>query len=180
MKKGYKIKTEILDKSAISRAITRISHEIVEKNKGANNIVIVAVRQRGDILAERIGAKIKEIEGTEVNVGAIDITFHRDDYDITQKAEVHSSDLTFSIDEKDVVLVDDVLFTGRTTRAAMEVLIEYGRPRTIQLAVLIDRGHRELPVQANYVGKNVPTNMNESIVFDLEGEDKVLLAEKEK
>ncbi len=180
MKKGLKIKSEILDKSAINRAITRISHEIVEKNKGAKNIVIVGIRQRGDILAERIGAKIKEIEGTDINVGAIDITFHRDDYNINSKAEVHSSDLTFSIDDKDVVLVDDVLFTGRTTRAAMEVLIEYGRPKSIQLAVLIDRGHRELPIQANYVGKNVPTNINEVIIFDLESEDKVLLAEKEK
>ena len=178
MKKDMKIKAEILDKSAISRVITRISHEIVEKNKGSKNIVIVGVRQRGDILAERIGAKIKEIEGTNLEVGAIDITFHRDDYDINQKAEIHSSDLTFSIDGKDVILVDDVLFTGRTTRAAMEVLIEYGRPKTIQLAVLIDRGHRELPIQANYVGKNVPTNMNETIIFDLEGEDRILLAQK--
>ncbi|HDQ25347.1 MAG TPA: bifunctional pyr operon transcriptional regulator/uracil phosphoribosyltransferase PyrR [bacterium] len=182
MEKKLRIKSEILDKTSISRALTRISHEIIEKNKGASNLIIVGIRSRGDVLAERIAAKIKEIEGLDVPVGAVDITFHRDDYDKVTKAEIKATELPFSVDGKDIVLIDDVLYTGRSARAAMDVIIEYGRPRTIQLAVLIDRGHRELPIQANYAGKNVPTNRSEIIVLKLEesdGEEKVLLAEKE-
>ncbi len=178
MEEKNKIKAEIMDKAAVSRALSRISHEIVEKNRGVKNIAIIGVRKRGDVLAEKIAEKIKSIEKADVKAGAIDITFYRDDYDINTKAEVGSTDITFSLDGKDIILVDDVLFTGRTTRAAMDVLMEFGRPKTIQLAVLIDRGHRELPIQANYAGKNVPTGLNEKIVFDLEGKDNVLLAEK--
>jgi pyrimidine operon attenuation protein/uracil phosphoribosyltransferase len=181
MEKSLKKKSEILDKDAISRALTRIAHEIIEKNKGGKNLAIVGVRKRGDILAERIAERINKIENVKIPVGAVDITFYRDDYDINSHAEVNATDLTFNIDGKDVILVDDVLFTGRTTRAAMDVLVEHGRPKTIQLAVLIDRGHRELPIQANYIGKNVPTSKNETIVFEMEGkdgEDKVFLAEK--
>jgi pyrimidine operon attenuation protein / uracil phosphoribosyltransferase len=180
--KKLKIKSEILDAQSIERALTRVSHEIIEKNKGGKNLVIVGIRSRGDVLALRIAKKINEIEGITVPVGAVDITFYRDDYDRVTKAEVKSTELPISIDGKDIVLVDDVLYTGRSTRAAMDVIIEFGRPKTIQLAVLIDRGHRELPIQANYVGKNVPTSKEELIVLKLQesdGEEKVLLAEKE-
>ncbi len=182
MDKKLKIKSEILDKPSIERALTRISHEIIEKNKGAKNVYIVGIRSRGDVLAARIAKKINEIENVAVPVGAVDITFYRDDYDRVTKAEVKSTELPVSVDDKDIVLVDDVLYTGRSTRAAMDVIIEFGRPKTIQLAVLIDRGHRELPIQANYVGKNVPTSSEEMIVLKLQesdGEEKVLLAEKE-
>lgn len=180
--KKLKIKSEILDKPSISRALTRISHEIIEKNKGAKNLAIVGIKSRGDVLAKRIVDIIKSIEKTEVPLGAVDITLYRDDYDRISKVEVKSTELPFSVDDKDIVLVDDVLYTGRSTRAAMDVVMDFGRPKTIQLAVLVDRGHRELPIQANYVGKNVPTSKNEEIVLKLEesdGEEKVLLAEKE-
>ncbi|MDA3821113.1 MAG: bifunctional pyr operon transcriptional regulator/uracil phosphoribosyltransferase PyrR [Bacteroidales bacterium] len=179
MDKEIKIKSEILDAESVDRAISRISHEIVEKIKGAGNIVIIGIRQRGDILAARIAEKIKQIENVEVPVGAVDITFYRDDYDIKNQIEVHGTDLNFSVDDKDVVLVDDVLYTGRTTRAAIDVIIDYGRPKTIQLAVLVDRGHRELPIQANYVGKNVPTSAKEVIVVKLEDDIKVCLGERQ-
>ncbi|MBP7793026.1 MAG: bifunctional pyr operon transcriptional regulator/uracil phosphoribosyltransferase PyrR [Candidatus Goldbacteria bacterium] len=178
MDNDVKIKSEIMDKEDISRALMRISHEILEKNKGAKNLAIVGIRKRGDILAERIAENIKKIEGISVPVGAIDITFYRDDYSISAKREATTTELNFNIDGMNIILVDDVLFTGRSSRAAMDVLIEYGRPKTIQLAVLVDRGHRELPIQANYVGKNVPTNKNEEIIFELGKEDKVYLVEK--
>jgi pyrimidine operon attenuation protein / uracil phosphoribosyltransferase len=182
LEKKLKIKSEILDKSSISRALTRISHEILEKNKGAKNLYIVGIRSRGDVLAARIAANIKTIEKIDVPVGVVDITLYRDDYDRISKVEVKSTELPSSVDDKDIVLVDDVLFTGRSARAAMDVVMDYGRPKTIQLAVLVDRGHRELPIQANYVGKNVPTSNNEAIVLKLEesdGEEKVFLAERE-
>ncbi|MCE5300719.1 MAG: bifunctional pyr operon transcriptional regulator/uracil phosphoribosyltransferase PyrR [Spirochaetia bacterium] len=182
MDKQLKIKNEILDKPSIERALTRIAHEIIEKNKGAKNIYIIGIRSRGDVLAMRIADKINEIERIKVPIGAVDITLYRDDYDRVTKALVKSTELPVSVDDKDIILVDDVLYTGRSARAAMDVVIDYGRPKTIQLAVLIDRGHRELPIQANYVGKNVPTNKNEMIILKLEasdGEEKVLLAEKE-
>lgn len=178
MEEEIKIKSEILDAESISRALTRISHEILEKNRGADNLAIVGIKKRGDILAERIAENIKKIENKDVPVGAVDITFYRDDYDITSHIEVNETELNFKVDGKDIILVDDVLYTGRTARAAMDVVIEQGRPKTIQLAVLVDRGHRELPIQANYAGKNVPTSAEEEIVFRLEGENKVLLAEK--
>ena len=182
MEKKLKIKSEILDKPSISRALTRIAHEILEKNKGAKNLAIVGIKSRGDVLAKRIAENIKTIEKIEVPLGAVDITLYRDDYDRISKVEVKSTELPFSVDDRDIVLVDDVLYTGRSTRAAMDVVMDFGRPKTIQLAVLIDRGHRELPIQANYVGKNVPTSKNEEIVLKLEdsdGEEKVLLAERE-
>jgi len=182
VEKKLKIKSELLDKTSISRALTRISHEIIEKNHGAKNLAIVGIKSRGDVLARRIADNIKSIENTEVPIGAVDITLYRDDYDRISKVEVKSTELPFSVDDRDIVLVDDVLYTGRSTRAAMDVVMDYGRPKTIQLAVLVDRGHRELPIQANYVGKNVPTSKNEIIVLKLEepdGGEKVLLAEKE-
>ncbi len=178
--KNLKIKTELLDKEGIDRALTRIAHEIIEKNKGAANVVIIGVRHRGDILAKRIAEKIFQIEKVKIPVGALDITFYRDDFDIKNKVEVTQTDLPFGINGKDIILVDDVLFTGRTARAAMDALIDYGRPKSIQLAVLIDRGHRELPIQANYIGKNVPTSSKEEIILELKdgGEEKVMIAEK--
>lgn len=182
MDKNYKIKTELMDAQAISRALTRIAHEIIEKNKGAKNLVIIGIKKRGDILAKRLADIINKIEKTSIPVGFIDITLYRDDYDLNKsKQEISGSDITFSIDGKDVIIVDDVLFAGRTVRAGMEVLMEYGRPKTIQLAVLIDRGHRELPIQANYVGKNIPTSLNEEIIVKIgEKDEKVLLVEPEK
>lgn len=182
MEKKLRIKSEILDQPSIDRALIRISHEIIEKNKGGKNLIIVGIKSRGDILARRIAERIGVIEKITVPVGAVDITFYRDDYDRVTKAEVKSTELPMSIDGKDIILVDDVLYTGRSTRAAMDVIIEYGRPQTIQLAVLIDRGHRELPIQANYVGKNVPTGQSEHIILKLkesDGEEKVVLAEWE-
>lgn len=182
MEKKLKIKSEILDKPSISRALTRIAHEILEKNKGAKNLAIVGIRSRGDVLAKRIVDNIKSIEKIEVPLGVVDITLYRDDYDRISKVEVKSTELPFSVDDKDIVLVDDVLYTGRSTRAAMDVVMDFGRPKTIQLAVLVDRGHRELPIQATYVGKNVPTSKNEEIILKLQesdGEEKVVLAEKE-
>jgi pyrimidine operon attenuation protein/uracil phosphoribosyltransferase len=182
LEKKLRIKSEILDQPSIDRALIRISHEIIEKNKGGKSLIIVGIKSRGDILARRIAERIGVIEKITVPVGAVDITFYRDDYDRVTKAEVKSTELPMSIDGKDIILVDDVLYTGRSTRAAMDVIIEYGRPQTIQLAVLIDRGHRELPIQANYVGKNVPTGQSEHIILKLkesDGEEKVVLAEWE-
>jgi len=180
MQKNFKVKSEVLDREGIDRALTRIAHEILEKNKGAKHLALVGIRKRGDILAERIAEKIESIEKVKVPVGAVDITFYRDDYDIKANVDINATDLNFSVDGLDIVIVDDVLFTGRSTRAAMDVIIENGRPKSIQLAVLVDRGHRELPIQANYVGKNVPTSEKETIILDIEsnGEDKVYVAEK--
>jgi len=180
MHRNFKVKSEVLDREGIDRALTRIAHEILEKNKGAKHLALVGIRKRGDILAERIAKKIESIEKVKVPVGAVDITFYRDDYDIKANVDINATDLNFSVDGLDIVIVDDVLFTGRSTRAAMDVIIENGRPKSIQLAVLVDRGHRELPIQANYVGKNVPTSEKETIILDIEtnGEDKVYVAEK--
>lgn len=182
MEKKYKIKSEVMDSQAIARTLTRMAHEIIEKNKGAKNLVIIGIRKRGDIIARRLAEIIKKIEGIDIPVGVIDITLYRDDYDLAKsKKEISGSDIPFSIDGKDVIMVDDVLFAGRTARAGMDVLIEYGRPKTIQLAVLIDRGHRELPIQANYIGKSIPTSLNEEIIVTIgEQKEKVLLVEIEK
>ncbi len=179
-----KEKVKIMDKSAMQRAVQRIGYEIIERNKGTENIVLIGIQRRGVPLAERIAAHIGKIENTTLRVGRLDITFYRDD--LTLLAEhpvVNGTDISFSISQKDVVLVDDVLFTGRTARAALEALMEVGRPRTIQFAVLIDRGHREVPLHADYVGKNVPTSKREQIAvliapFDAE-EGVVLLKGQE-
>lgn len=157
-------KIKIMDKSAMKRAVQRIGYEIIERNKGTENIVLIGIQRRGVPLAERIALHIGKIENTTIRVGRLDITFYRDD--LTLLAEhpvVNGTDIPFSISQKDVVLVDDVLFTGRTARAALEALMEVGRPRTIQFAVLIDRGHREVPLHADYIGKNVPTSKREQI-----------------
>jgi pyrimidine operon attenuation protein / uracil phosphoribosyltransferase len=173
--------TRILDEAEIRRAVTRIAHEILERNKGADGLVLVGIANRGDHLANRLAAEIERIEGAEVPVGVLDITFYRDDIGMRAEApEVHETRIGFDINGKAVVLVDDVLFTGRTIRAALDALVDFGRPTAIQLAVLIDRGHRELPIRADYVGKNVPTRRDEDVrvtLVEVDGEDAALVEE---
>ena len=149
------VKALLMDEPAMTRAITRISHEIIEKNNGAKDIALVGIKRRGVPLAHRIAAKISEIEHTEVETGDLDITFYRDDLSrLTNTPVINSSNIGFSVDDKNIILVDDVIFTGRTARAAIEAVFKRGRPDQIQLAVLVDRGHRELPIRPDYVGKN--------------------------
>ncbi len=174
-------KTKLLDADGIRRAITRVAHEILEKNKGTDKLVIIGIRRRGVPLAERLAERIKSIEGTEVPVGIIDITLYRDDLtNLASQPVLHKTDVSFSITGKNVVLVDDVLFTGRTVRAALDALIDLGRPRVIQLAVMVDRGHRELPIRADYIGKNVPTSRKEVVsvrLKEIDGNDEIVLGE---
>jgi len=171
----------ILDEAEIRRSVTRIAHEILERNKGAADIVLVGIANRGDDLARRLAAEIERIEGASVRVGALDITFYRDDIGMRAEApEVHETRIDFDINDKTVVLVDDVLFTGRTIRAALDALVDFGRPTAIQLAVLVDRGHRELPIRADFVGKNVPTRKGEDVrvlLQEIDGEDAVVVEE---
>ncbi|MDR6224769.1 bifunctional pyr operon transcriptional regulator/uracil phosphoribosyltransferase PyrR [Desmospora profundinema] len=172
----------ILDEAAIRRALTRIAHELIERNKGVEETVLVGIRTRGIFLAQRLAERIRRIEGEEVPVGELDITLYRDDLtEKAEQAEVKASQLPVDINGRTVVLVDDVLFTGRTVRAAMDALIDQGRPRMIQLAVLVDRGHRELPIRADYVGKNVPTSKSEIIqvmVAEYDSQDQVVIGSK--
>jgi pyrimidine operon attenuation protein/uracil phosphoribosyltransferase len=161
---SLKEKALILDKAGIDRALTRIAHEILEKNKGAKDLILVGIQRGGVHLAKRLATKIKEIEGVEPPVGSLDITMYRDDLSTRKSQPVpQATDITFDIQDKMMVLVDDVLFTGRTIRAALNSVMDYGRPRRIQLAVLVDRGHRELPIRADYVGKNLPTSAKEKV-----------------
>lgn len=161
---SLKEKALILDKAGIDRALTRIAHEILEKNKGAKNLALVGIQRGGVHLAKRLAAKIKEIEGVEPPIGSLDITMYRDDLATRKSQPVpQATDISFDIQDKMMVLVDDVLFTGRTIRAALNSVMDYGRPMRIQLAVLVDRGHRELPVRADYVGKNLPTSAKEKV-----------------
>lgn len=176
-------KSVIMDESAIRRALVRISHEIGERNKGFSDIILVGIRSRGVPLANRLAQEIKKIDNLDVPVGVLDITLYRDDLStLSYHPIVHGTEIEFSIDGKILVLVDDVLYTGRTIRAAMDAIIDIGRPKAIQLAVLIDRGHRELPIRADFVGKNVPTSKNEIIsVFMSEiddGSDRVAICER--
>ena len=165
--------TKILDKESIHRALMRIAHEILEKNKGIKDLCIVGIRTRGVILAERINANIKQIEGHEIPLGILDITLYRDDLThVATQPVVHETLINFEITDKKLILVDDVLFTGRTIRAALDALIDFGRPASIQLAVLIDRGHRELPIRADYVGKNIPTSLDQDVQVILSETDK--------
>jgi pyrimidine operon attenuation protein/uracil phosphoribosyltransferase len=169
-------KAQIMDADGIRRAVTRIAHEIVERNQGTERVVLVGVRRRGLPLARRIAAVIESFEGVQVPTGALDITLYRDDLQIltvSRQPIVRPTELPFDIDGKVVVLVDDVLYTGRTIRAALDELIDFGRPKAIQLAVLVDRGHRELPIRADFVGKNVPTGGLEAIQVKLSEEDGV-------
>jgi pyrimidine operon attenuation protein/uracil phosphoribosyltransferase len=159
-----KAKAVLMDEETMARVLTRISHEIIEKNKGVQNVALVGIKSRGVPLARMISAKIKEIEGMEPAIGTLDITLYRDDLsEKSQNAIVEGSSIDFDVKEKIIVLVDDVLYTGRTVRAALDAIMDIGRPRKIQLAVLVDRGHRELPIRADYVGKNVPTAKTEVI-----------------
>ena len=163
--------SKLMDSQMIKRTLTRISHEIIECNKGAGDLVIIGIQRRGAYLAKRIANLIK---GTEVPVGLLDITLYRDDLTLVQECPVvHSTEIDFDITEKNIVLVDDVLYTGRTVRCALDELTDMGRPKSIQLAVLIDRGHRELPIRADYVGKNVPTAMNQCVELKLTEEDNI-------
>jgi pyrimidine operon attenuation protein / uracil phosphoribosyltransferase len=175
------VKGRLLDADDVRRAITRIAHEILERDKGAEGVVLVGIADRGDDLAARLAHEIRRIEGTDVPVGALDITFYRDDIGLKAEApEVHETRIPFDISGRTVVLVDDVLFTGRTIRAAMDALMDFGRPRRIQLAVLVDRGHRELPIRADFVGKNVPTTRDDDVrvmIVEVDGQDAVLVEE---
>jgi pyrimidine operon attenuation protein / uracil phosphoribosyltransferase len=171
----------LLDAGEIRRAVSRIAHEILERNKGAGDVVLIGIAARGDDLARRLAAEILRIERVEVPVGSLDITFYRDDIGLRAEApEVHQTHIGFDIGGKAIVLVDDVLFTGRTIRAALDALVDFGRPRSIQLAVLVDRGHRELPIRPDFVGKNVPTRRDEDVavrLVEVDGEDAVVVTE---
>jgi pyrimidine operon attenuation protein/uracil phosphoribosyltransferase len=177
-----KEKAKILDKDGINRALMRIAHEILEKNKGTDALCLIGIRNRGAYLAKRLGECIERIDQARVPVGILDITLYRDDLTlIAAQPVVRKTEIDFDIDGKNVVLVDDVLYTGRTIRAALDALIDFGRPKSIQLAVLIDRGHRELPIRADYAGKNIPTSKNETVEVRLEeadGKDEVVIVEK--
>lgn len=176
-----KIKATILNAQDIERIITRLTHEILEKNRGTENLVLVGLRTRGAYLAQRISDKIREIEGLEIPTGFLDATFYRDDFRTRLKQpSVEVTNIPFAIDEKNIVLTDDVLYTGRTIRAALDALMDYGRPACIYLVVLVDRGHRELPIKADVVGKNIPTSIGEEIkvkLTEVDEEDAVLLIE---
>jgi pyrimidine operon attenuation protein/uracil phosphoribosyltransferase len=177
----FREKAQIVDAEGLRRALTRISHEIVEKNHGTTDVVLVGIRRRGVPLARRIREKVKEFEGVELPLGILDITLYRDDLkEVGDQPLVSATEIPFSLTDKVVVLVDDVLYTGRTVRAALDALIDVGRPRSIQLAVLVDRGHRELPIRADYVGKNVPTSRKEIIavkVIEQDGADGISIRE---
>lgn len=170
-------KATILDEKAISRSLTRLAHEIIEKNKGIEDVVLIGILTRGLPIAKRVAEKIEKIEGASVAVGEIDITLYRDDLSkVADKPVVSTEDFNVEINGKHVVLLDDVIYTGRTVRAAMDALMDFGRPKTIQLGVLIDRGHRELPIRPDYVGKNVPTSKAEIVkvkLNEMDGSDEV-------
>jgi len=175
-------KSQLMSASEIERTLVRLAHEIVERNNGAEELVLVGVRRRGSPLAERLAQKIAGIEKVKPPVGTIDITFHRDDLNKeAMEARVEQSCIPFGIEDKTVILVDDVLYTGRSTRAALDALMDHGRPRRVELCVLIDRGHRELPIQANYTGRTVQTSESEIVevhLREVDNEDRVVLCEK--
>jgi len=177
----HKIKAKIIDENGLRRTIVRLAHEIIEKNKGTDNLVIVGIRTRGVYVAQRIINEINKIENVLLPLGILDITMYRDDFrQRLKQPKVQQTDIRFDIDEKNIVLIDDVLYTGRTTRAALEALMSFGRPAKIQLAVLVDRGHRELPIKPDYVGKNIPTSIGEEVqvkMREVDEEDCVLLVE---
>lgn len=174
-------KKVIMDEIAMKRALTRIAHEIIERNKGVEKVALIGIRRRGGPLAVRLAELINEIEGVKVPVGILDITLYRDDLTtLASQPQVHRTEVFFNINDMNIVLVDDVMYTGRTVRAAMDALIDLGRPRSIQLAVLVDRGHRELPVRADFIGKNVPTSRSETIavlVKEIDDRDEVVIQE---
>lgn len=167
-----KLKASIMDESALNRALIRIAHQIIEKNEASDDICLIGIKTRGVPLAKKLGENIKSIIGHEIPVGVLDITLYRDDIsEPVDEPVLNSSDIPFSVTGKNVILVDDVLFTGRTIRAAMDAVVSLGRPSTVQLAILIDRGHREFPIRADYVGKNVPTSRSETISVHMQETD---------
>ena len=178
-----KIKTKVVDTDGLDRILTRISDEILEKNKGSKDLVLMGMRTRGEFLARRIRNKLKLIDGADLPLGVLDVTLYRDDFRMRIKQpEVSVSNITFDINEKHIILVDDVLYTGRTVRSAMNAIMDLGRPASIQLCILVDRGHRELPIRADYVGKNIPTSLNEEIkvrMTEVDEEDAIYLIEVE-
>lgn len=177
------IKAQLLDEKGIERAIIRIAHEIIEKNKGVEDIVLVGIKTRGIPIAKRIAQYIENIEGIKVPIGMVDISLYRDDLsEKFEQANINGKGIDIDVRAKTLILVDDVLFTGRTVRAAIEAVIGKGRPRSIQLAVLVDRGHRELPIRADYVGKNVPTSTSEIVhvmLIETDDENKIIICEKD-
>lgn len=177
-------KAEIMDEHGIYRAVTRIAHEILERNRGVKNLSLIGIQRRGVPLARMVAQKIKEVEGIDVPVGVLDITFYRDDLSmLSEHPVINGTTIDFPINDGIVVLVDDVLFTGRTVRAAIDAIMDIGRPKIVQLAILIDRGHRELPIRADYVGKNVPTSKSEVIhvkLASVDNENAVTIADIER
>ncbi|MBK8943800.1 MAG: bifunctional pyr operon transcriptional regulator/uracil phosphoribosyltransferase PyrR [Ignavibacteriae bacterium] len=178
------IKAKIIDESGLNRTITRLAHEILERNKGSENIILIGMRTRGEFLAKRILNKITEIDKKTPPLGILDATLYRDDFRTRLKQpEVSVTNITFDITEKNVILIDDVLYTGRTTRSALDALMDLGRPSSIQFCVLVDRGHREMPIKADFVGKNIPTSVNEEVkvkMKEVDDEDAVYLIESPK
>lgn len=176
-----KMKSKLMDSKSIFRTLKRLTHEILEKHHGVDNLAIIGIRNRGDILAQRIIESIKSIESQEVPLGVLDITLYRDDFRLFHETPVlKETDISFDISDKKIILIDDVLYTGRTIRAALDAIVDMGRPALIQLAVLVDRGHRELPIKADYVGRNIPTAKTEEIqvkLKELDEEDSVVLIE---
>lgn len=171
--------TRIMDEQEIRRALTRIAHEIIERNKGAEKLVVIGIQSRGVPMAERLAKLISGIEGVEIPVGSLNVALYRDDYATRSARTVSASEIPFDLTGKRVILVDEVLFTGRTTRAALDAIMDLGRPAVVQLAVLVDRGHRELPIRADFIGKNIPTASTESVDVswqETRGEDAVMIA----
>ncbi|MDI6766343.1 MAG: bifunctional pyr operon transcriptional regulator/uracil phosphoribosyltransferase PyrR [Bacteroidota bacterium] len=179
-----KIQNRVIDEKGFERTLIRLAHEILERNKGADKLALVGIRTRGEFLAKRIGNKIREIENKEIQIGFIDITLYRDDLrEKLNQPILKGTQIPFDVKDKDIILIDDVLFTGRTIRAALDELIDLGRPASIQLAVLVDRGHRELPIKADFVGKNIPTSPDEKIrvlMQEIDGEDGVVIVKEGK
>ena len=171
MQRSETNQTCVMDEDEIERTLVRMAHQILEQNKGCENLALVGILTRGDILARKLADIIYNIEGVHVPVGSLDISFYRDDASISGLPQLHGTDILFNIDNKTIVLVDDVLFTGRTIRAALDALTDFGRPARIQLAILVDRGHRELPIRADFVGKNIPSSLNENVRLRLKDID---------
>ncbi|MFV0557146.1 MAG: bifunctional pyr operon transcriptional regulator/uracil phosphoribosyltransferase PyrR [Enterococcus sp.] len=173
-------KKEVVDSVTMKRALTRITYEIIERNHGIKDVVLIGIKTRGIYIAQRVAERLKQLEDVDVPVGELDITLYRDDRKGEKQAdpEVHSSNIPVNLEQKEVIIVDDVLFTGRTIRAALDAVMDFGRPERISLAVLVDRGHRELPIRADYVGKNIPTALSEDIIVEMEeldGRDRIVI-----